>query len=555
MLSLVVCAASGLFSLQFAFGGKFTVQDDARHYVFWMQRYLDPVLFPNDLLADCFQSGAPPGMTALYSLAARAGIGPLLLSKLLPLPLGLIATGFGFAVFLRLLPVPSGAFMAAWLLNQVMWLNDDLISATPRAFVYPLFLAFLYYLLKRSWPLVALTVALLGLFFPPAALLAVAVLTVRLLHWPDAWPRFSFSRNKNDWWLWLAGMIAAFVVLLHYKTSPPPYGPLITAAQARLEPAFNHVGHGQGRTFFFDHNPVNYWLFAQDSGCLALRAVPIAVIFAILLPWWLRKPEKFPLAVRVSADVRCLNQILLASLGMFLLAHALLFELYFPSRYTSHSLRLVMPIAAALALTLALDALVRRTSSVGGTPSRWPAALLVFTLVILSAVQRPTAFGQQWVTGRVPAIYEFLARQPKETLVASLSYEADNIAVFARRPVLLAREFALPYQTKYYDQIRQRAADLIEAQYSPDLETLRRFIRKYRVDYFLIDEEAFAPAYFEKNSWLQQFQPAAAHAMANLQSGRTPALAKAAARATVVETNGRRLLDAKSILSAPTAVE
>jgi len=69
-----------------------------------------------------------------------------------------------FGVCLEL-PVPTAGFIATLLLNQSLWMKDDLVSATPRAFVYPLFLAFLYYL-RRSLLPVCVAIALLGLFYP-----------------------------------------------------------------------------------------------------------------------------------------------------------------------------------------------------------------------------------------------------------------------------------------------------------------------------------------------------------------------------------------------------
>src|SRR5215208_192506 len=118
--------------------------------VFWMERFLDPQLFPNDLIADYFQSVAPTGYSALYNLMAHLGVHPMLLNKLLPMALGFITTAYCFLLCLRILPVPGAAFFSTLILNQSIWMQDDLVSATPRAFLYPLFLAFLYYLVKDA---------------------------------------------------------------------------------------------------------------------------------------------------------------------------------------------------------------------------------------------------------------------------------------------------------------------------------------------------------------------------------------------------------------------
>ena len=59
------------------------VQDDARHYVFWMERFHDPELFPNDLIADYLQLVAPPGYTAFYWALSWVA-DPMLVAKVLP---------------------------------------------------------------------------------------------------------------------------------------------------------------------------------------------------------------------------------------------------------------------------------------------------------------------------------------------------------------------------------------------------------------------------------------------------------------------------------------
>ncbi|MGJ3254530.1 MAG: hypothetical protein ACFE0J_25860, partial [Elainellaceae cyanobacterium] len=60
-LSLTFAAIYSLLALQQAFSADYVVQDDARQHVFWMQRFLNPDLFPDDLIADYFQSVAPAG--------------------------------------------------------------------------------------------------------------------------------------------------------------------------------------------------------------------------------------------------------------------------------------------------------------------------------------------------------------------------------------------------------------------------------------------------------------------------------------------------------------
>jgi len=144
-LSLTFAATYGLLGLQIAFSSEYVVQDDARQHVFWMRRFLDPTLFPNDWIADYFQSVAPLGYTTFYQLFAAVGIDPILFSKFLPIALGLITTAYCFGVCLQMFPVPMAAFLATLLLNQYLWLRDDIVSGTAVAFISAIYGVFILF--------------------------------------------------------------------------------------------------------------------------------------------------------------------------------------------------------------------------------------------------------------------------------------------------------------------------------------------------------------------------------------------------------------------------
>ena len=68
-------------ALRLAFASIY-LADDVREHVFWMFRYMDPGLFPQDPIADYFQSLAPSGYASPTGCLAKVGIDPLLASKL-----------------------------------------------------------------------------------------------------------------------------------------------------------------------------------------------------------------------------------------------------------------------------------------------------------------------------------------------------------------------------------------------------------------------------------------------------------------------------------------
>ena len=244
-LSLFFAILYGCLSLREAFSAPFVIQDDARQHVFWMQRFLDPTLFPNDLIADYFQSVAPVGYKKVYQLATVIGINPLIFSKILPLILGIITTVFGFYFCLQIFPIPFAGFASMVLLNQSLWMTDDLSSGTPRAFIYPLLLGFLCMLARKSLFGCIFFLVLQGLFYPQAIFLSIGTLVLQLLIFTRK--GFSISLNYGSGKFFLICLITAIFVLLPYALKTSEYGPVITAKAAKLLPEFQ----AGGRSSFF----------------------------------------------------------------------------------------------------------------------------------------------------------------------------------------------------------------------------------------------------------------------------------------------------------------
>lgn len=532
------------------------MQDDARQYFFWMQRFVDPELFPHDLIADYFQATSPPGYSTLYQLLALAGIDPLSASKLMPLVIGLAMTYYCFRLSVTMLPMPIVGFISTILLNQNVWLKDDILSATPRAFYTPLFLAFLYYLMRRSSLASLVALALQGLFYPQSMLISVGILLLWLWDRERGWLRL--SRDRRDYLLGAAGLCVALLVLASYPLRAGDFGPVVSAAEARRWPEFL----SGGRLEFFIGDPWKFWLMGGPSGLLPSDLRPPLLWAGLALPFLLWQPTRFPLVRRVYRGVRPLPQILVASVGLFVVAHLLLFRIHFPGRYTGHSLRLVMVLASAIALTVAADAVWRwaRARSKAVADERRLIAAGLTALLAIMLLLYPLYWRQightfpttsSYRVGRAPELYEFFARQPKGALIASLAYEANHLPTFAQRPILVGREYALAFHLGYYRRVRERATDLIAAQYTEDLSEVNRFVRKYGIDFWLLEQSAFRREYLTSNDWIEQYQPAAAQAAASLQLGKLPALAGLVEPCSVFASRAYVVLAAECIAGAP----
>lgn len=553
-LSLLFVAIYSYLELRQVFSSEYVIHDDVRSHVFWMRRFLDPNLFPQDLIADYFQSVAPFGYAGLYRLIATLGIDPVFFNKLLPLILALATTAYCFGVVMLIFPVPTAGFIATLFLNRTLWITPEVPSGTPRAFFYPLFLAFVYYLLRRSLLPCLGVLVLQGLFYPHCLFISAGVLVLRLFRLENWRPRF--SQKRSDYLFCAAGLGITFLMLLPYALKVSEFGSVITAAEARTLPIFQSSGR---KPFFYD-NPLKFWFCAERSSVLpyewCMYLPQLQVWAGLLLPLLLRYPDRFPLVRQVSDKIAVLPQILLASLGMFFAAHALLFKLHLPSRYTKHSIRILVAIAAGIALIVILDAVFcwakqRARAQVGGRQFLALGFVALLTALIFSYPTFLEKFSDTgYKTARTPALYEFLAQQPKDSLIASLSQEANNIPTFSRRSVLVGPEIDVPYHTGYSRQIHQRAVDLMRAQYSQDLIAVKYLIQKYGVDFLVLDQDAFTPEYIETDRWLQGIQPAAAEAVASLKQGTVPALSRLTESCSVFKTKGMVVLQAECVLKA-----
>ncbi len=532
MASLLLAVLYGVLFWRIAFAGPYTISDDGRQHLFWMLRYVDPSLFPDDLIADYFQSVAPAGYKAVYWLGAQFGIHPFLLGKLLPPLIGIIGTAYTFFLTITIIPAPLVAFTSTVILNQSLWMWDELASATPKAFNILLMVAFLFYVVRQRLLPCALVVGLQGLFYPQTVFISVAVLGLRVI-----WPQ----RYRHAWQFFGISLLVAALVLLPYALDTSSYGPVVTLEQAQAMVEFQP---GSRNAFFYD-NPLRYWLFSARSGLLP-PVVPVTICAALLLPMLCRL--KLSLLKQITAEGGILHQLGLASLLMFFAAHGLLFRLHLPSRYSRHSLKIIVALAAAMVLLALLDTALRRLRRT------WQ-QVIAFSLVIgfsVITVGYPTLLDSflnvVYVNSNRTALYGYLQQQPKDIRIASLTKEAENIPTFTGRSVLVSPGHSLAYHQGYYSQIRPRIIDLMAAQYGSDLIQLKAVIKYYGIDFWLLDQTSFESDSLERQ-WFSQFKVETAMVTEQLKK-QSSALQKLVPVCTVLNDQGKTLLSATCLLDA-----
>lgn len=559
-LSLAFAAYTCVLALNQAFASQYVIQEDSRQHIFWMQRYVDAAVFPDDLIADYFQGVAPLGYRWLYKTVSFIGIEPAIFSKLVPTILCLITIFYAYQVTLQLFSLPLAGFITSIGLTQSLWHSSELASATPRAFLYPLLFAFIHHLLQENRFIYSAIIALEALFYPHVALISVGLLGIRLVSIRDR--RLCFSQKPQDYWMVVMSLLLAGSIILYTK-SFFDFGDVVTRAEAIAMPEFQV----EGRSAFFTPG-LQFWLYSR-SGILHDRTfTPAYLVAGILLPGllWLPKNELFKQFV--TPKQRVLLHLLIISFSLYFLAHLFLFELHLPNRYTSHTLRVVVTLTAGLSWVVILNHglrvvqvvaqflnthLLKNTSNILSqkviAACNSSLILLLLGMLVLYPLlffkQFPKVSYDNWEAGK--PVYDYLLSQPKDIKIASLSNESSNIPTFAARTVLVSPEHALPYHEGYYAEIRQRVEDLLAAQYTLDSAVLTEAITKYEIDFWLLDNAAFQTAYVAENDWFKQYQPMADNAVQTLTSGEQPILQRSLQVCTTLSTNNWTIADARCI--------
>lgn len=547
-VSLLFALVYGCLAMQKGFSGDYVVQDDARHYLFWMERFRDAGAFPNDLIADYLQAIAPVGYKLLYRLASYGHLEPMWLAKVLPTGLGMVAAGYYYGLTLAIFPVPMAGVMASVMLSQHLWCTDDLVSASPRSFIYPLVIPLLFYFVRRRWGLSLLFLGLLALFYPPVALVATTLYAVHGVAWQKLpvmwrcpWRVLMWGRCRVA----IAALTLTMLCILPTYLLSQDYGPVVTMVQAHAIPEFQP----SGRHSFFRTGLSRYWLMLYGGhGAILKRTLftPVTLAAALFL-WPMGRCQRwFPSLKAVQPSLSVFAKLTLAAIIWFLLAYGVAFRLHMPGRYTSHCIQLAVPILAAIAWVslLGSGALHRRRLLSWGAVVLVLLPLLFYYPLLLKNFPKTL-----YMAGQEGPIYQYLQTQPQDSLVASLDYEADNIPTFAKRSVLLAAEYGTPFHLGYYRQIRQRAADLLIAHYAHDKATVKTFADTYGVDFWLVHRSAFSPGYLANHRyWSNNYQPLLQPAIDQLAQGQAGWLHASLDQCAVVETTNFWLLSMDCVL-------
>jgi hypothetical protein len=508
-------------------------QTDAQIHEFWMRRFQDSALFDDPLTNALVDTGySPPGFRLLSWLASHV-LDPVLFAEMLPLALQPLSVWLVFRIVGEHVDWRPAAWLAAGLF-LVPWDILRFSGGHPRAFAHAVVLLTVYLLLRRRDLAAALIPAVGLLLYPPAGISALAIVLVAAF---ERGQRFLVNRTRAVWAA--LGLLAFALTALAIRLLTGPSQELISEGEARSFPEFGQ----RGQVHFFADSTLqflkqNYSGFAlRDSGSiLAVAALGLLIL-------------RFRNVTLLRWEIWCMA---IASLALFGIAHALLFLLYLPHRYTYPLLpffcitigvcirptfeawaertraALVLvasPLAFAL-LALVLFPLGPQLSLSGF--ATWLAdarvhivAGVVLGLLLAAAVwawtgrdrRRPAAAAAAAILagtvlvaevafaggGKSPAaatckkeVFRYLRTLPKEAIIAGDPVELNCVPVASLRPVVISRKLYQPWDVDYFAMIRERMFRTVRGYYGPSVAALVDLRTRYGADYLLVRTPARA---------------------------------------------------------------
>jgi hypothetical protein len=517
------------------------VEGDALVHQYWMRQFADPALFTDSLTASLRGSERyPDGYEGLFWLASHVA-DPVAFGEWLGIALMAAAGWLVFAIVRE----HTDRRPAAWI-GAVLFLSlqgHRFFGGFPRGFLHVVVLATVLLALRGRERSAALAAGGGALFYPPASLLALGVLSLSALRRRDGRFRLNTSRLRTAA---LAGALAVAAVFLPQLLEGGSLD-VMSASEARRYPEFGE----HGDLHFFTASVLDY--LRQNRSGFDLRATGSLLLLASAGLLVVRRGDLRPLRAEVLAMPA-------ASLAAYALAQATLFRLYLPHRYT-YPLLAFGAIAIALWLRPAWEGRPRRQRfalalapvplayvaltvlplgpmrPLGELPLWvWPAlaALVVSAALVRTAAAGALLTGVALIAavvalpGRVPPgqacpstpAVQYLATLPKSAVIAGDPMDLKCLPVSASRAVVISTQLAFSYERGYFLDGRARMFAMLRAYYGPSVAALTELRRRYGATHLLVDRRAIRRERVgERARWPRGRQPYGALVADLLASG------------------------------------
>jgi hypothetical protein len=252
--------------------------------------------------------------------------------------------------------------------------------------------------------------------------------------------------------------------------------------------------------------PRNAKLLRWEVWCMAITSLVLfAIAHAVLFRLYLPHRYTYPLLpffcivigvlVRPNLDAlaaRSRRALLIAPAVVLAVAFVALW--YFPlgpelplSRLGPRLSDAAPYLAVGAVVGLGAAALVFHTrGKEGRSTAAITATALVASSLLIAEVAAAGGLKSGGVTCRPAALYDYLGSLPKDTIIAGDPLNVNCVPIAARRPVVISQKLYQPWNTRYLPIIRQRMFDVVRAYYGPSTAALVDLRTRYGADYLLV---------------------------------------------------------------------
>ena len=531
-----VLIAATLLTLRAEWGILFnslTFQPDAQTHTFWMRRFQDPGLFTDPLTRALVKAGyVPLGLRALYRVASYA-VDPVIFGPWLAVVLAPLSAWLVFLIVRE----HTDWWPAAWMGAALFLLPVNSLRFSgghARAFGQPVVLLTVYLLLRRRYWMAAAVPAVGSLFYPPAAVSALAIMAASCLTVRGRRPSLERARTLPA----LACVVVSGIGLLLPRLIGHEQA-LITRSQAHALPDFGP----RGQMHFFSNNVLSI-LKGTYSGLDIGPSLAILLFTPVVL--LLVRPRNILLLRRE------LWWMLVTSLLLYALAFAVLFRLYLPNRYThpllpfscvaiavawrptfeslGQRLRpalawLLIPLGLAVSLAAAYlavrvvplgpnlssarlryflhhgerpvvavsivvavvaSALVWRRGGAAAARVVGVAAVLAGTLLLAEVAIAGRGVSLAGHCGRDRGMLQYVGTLPKDTIVAGDPTTIGCVTIVSKRPVVISRKLYQVFSAKYLRIARSRMFAMVDAYFGESRRKILELRQRYGADYLVV---------------------------------------------------------------------
>ncbi len=475
VVAFVVAAAYGTILYWSVFFDSYTFNDNWRQSPHWINP-ARAAFQPDDVLVRYAEFNTAPAENLLYKFLAT--LGPDILWGKIN---GVIFFGIGAAIVYATGHAIRGRF-GGWAATCIFMFFSDSFATFAGGYSsgmsMPLLcLAMLFVYRRRWWAFVPL-IAVQVFVYPMVAVHTGAYLIVdtlgndlRHLKDPALW-------RKKILPLGIAAAILALALFAKYNTEHD-YGHLTDRVEIGSRAEFGP--EGRARVL-----PVRSFTKQLDRYWTELFHL---VMFTAAFIYMGRRMVKLP---------RGLWSLLVASAAMYWLADLLLIRLYFPTRYVLRSLPLIMIVAGGFWMSeirargsAPISAWHPRLRFLGKTPQWVAVAVILVAFGVQSFWDDLQPPGAAVNSFRRHSVYEAIRALPGRPMVAVPPRKASEIPLLTGRSVLIAKEFAHPWWTDFWDLQVERHHDYFRAYFSEIPHEVSAATAKHKIDYWLVDTKDF----------------------------------------------------------------